>query len=125
MWQNALDIVPTAYATRWYLTLFNYTLPFPAQLRIWDVFLLLGDPDNIPIKQSPNAPKDDPSFNGALDVLHAASAALLDSMRDILLDADFEIAMKALTSWVPIQDEDLLMRVTRAELKVHQRKKKK
>lgn len=117
-----MDIVPTAYATRWYLTLFNYTIPFPAQLRVWDVFLLLGDPDNLSIKQTSNNVKDDPSFHGGLEVLHATSAALLDSMRDILLEADFETAMKVLTSWIPIQDEDLLMRVTRAELKVHRKR---
>ena len=104
--------------------MFNYTIPFPAQLRIWDVFLLLGDPDVLPTTQASSSAKDNPSFNGGLEILHAASAALLDSMRDILLEADFEIAMKALTSWIPIQDEDLLMRVTRAELKVHRKKKK-
>ncbi|KAF2101582.1 RabGAP/TBC, partial [Rhizodiscina lignyota] len=98
-----LGIISMTYATRWYLTLFNYSIPFPAQLRVWDVFMLLGDVD--------------------LDVLHAVSAALIDGMREILLlDADFENAMKVLTSWIPIRDEDLLMKVSRAEYRVKRKK---
>lgn len=61
----------------------------------------------------------DPFFGTTLDVLHAASAALIDGMRDILLESDFENAMKVLTSWIPIQDEDLFMRIARAEWKMH------
>ncbi len=57
-----------------------------------------------------------------LDVLHAASAALIHALRDVLLDSDFENAMKALTSWVPVKDEELLMKVTRAEWKLRQGK---
>ncbi len=60
-----------------------------------------------------------------LDILHATSAALIHALRDILLDSDFENAMKALTSWIPIKDEDLLMKVARAEWRQHQRKKEK
>ena len=59
-----------------------------------------------------------------LDVLHATSAALIHALRDVLLDSDFENAMKALTSWIPIKDEELLMKVARAEWKSHQGKKK-
>jgi hypothetical protein len=54
-------------------------------------------------------------FSGGLDVLHATSAALIDGMREILLDSDFENAMKVLTSWIPIKDEELLMKVTKVE----------
>lgn len=133
-------IPPTAYGTRWYLTLFNYSIPFPAQLRVWDVFMLLGDDtssSSAPVSKisaaaagpSAAAPtheeKTDPGakpFGTTLDVLHASSAALIDGMRDILLEADFEGAMKVLTSWVPIKDEDLFMRVARAEWKVMRRR---
>lgn len=59
---------------------------------------------------------------GGFDILHAAAAALIDGMRDILLESDFENAMKVLTSWIPIRDEDLFMRVARAEWK--QRRKR-
>jgi len=142
-----LMIGPTAYGTRWYLTLFNYSIPFPSQLRVWDVFMLLGDDedDNInhetqtkttetPIDtgESNNANSgnemndadEKANFGTTLDVLHAASAALIDGMRGILLESDFENAMKALTSWVPIRDEDLFMRVARAEWKMNQQRRK-
>lgn len=66
------------------------------------------------------APK---SFNGGLDVLHAASAALVDGTRDILLHSDFENAMKVLTSWIPVKDEELLMRVAKAEWNIHHKKR--
>ncbi|RVX73822.1 hypothetical protein B0A52_02712 [Exophiala mesophila] len=126
-----LNITPTAYGTRWYLTLFNYTIPFPAQLRVWDVFMLLGDDTSR--LQTPNPSSLRPPeasdnndgfyhFGTTLDVLHATSAALIDGMRDILLASDFENAMKVLTSWVPIQDPDLLMRIARAEWKMHLKK---
>ena len=108
-----LGITSTAYGTRWYLTLFNMSIPFPAQLRVWDAFMLLGDASKI----------EGNEFGGAdLDVLHAASAALIDATREIILDSDFENAMKVLTSFVPIKDEDLLMRVTRAEWKMRKKR---
>ncbi|KAL8756755.1 MAG: hypothetical protein Q9184_004395 [Pyrenodesmia sp. 2 TL-2023] len=130
-----LGIEPTAYGTRWYLTLFNYSIPFPAQLRVWDVFMLLGDPGDgleaappvsLPvngISPSPDGETAAPPYNGTLDVLHAVSAALIDGTREILLDSDFENAMKVLTSWIPVRDEELLMRVAKAEWKMHRRKK--
>ena len=108
-----LGIPSTSYGTRWYLTLFNLSVPFPAQLRVWDVFMLLGDA----------APGEGQAFGGAdLDVLHASSAALIDATRDIILDADFENAMKVLTSFIPIKNEDLLMRVARTEWKMRKKR---
>ncbi|KIW05476.1 uncharacterized protein PV09_03361 [Verruconis gallopava] len=109
-----LGITSTAYGTRWYLTMFNYSIPFPAQLRVWDAFMLLGDVTN--------STNPDNVFGADLDVLHATSAALIDATREILLDSDFENAMKVLTSWIPVKDEDLLMKVAFAEWK--QRKKR-
>jgi hypothetical protein len=79
--------------------------------------MLLGDSD-----PSLSPTKDRP-FAGGLDVLHATSAALIDGTREILLDSDFENAMKVLTSWIPVKDEELLMRVTKAEWKLHRRKR--
>lgn len=127
-----LNIDPTAYATRWYLTLFNLSVPFPAQLRIWDVFMLLGEP--VPLEApaaDPNAPTATSATGAApaaalrgLDIVHASSTALIDGLREVLLDSDFENAMKAITSWVPINDEEMLMKVTRAEWKLHRGKKK-
>ncbi|KAK2597956.1 hypothetical protein QQS21_005872 [Conoideocrella luteorostrata] len=133
-----LGIDTTAYGTRWYLTLFNLSIPFPAQLRVWDVFLLLGDSfkdaaaqpttssTTTSTTQPSSAPgsRDAPAEATGLDILHATSAALMDALREVLLDSDFENAMKALTSWIPVKDEDLLMKVTKAEWKNHQGKKK-
>lgn len=114
-----LNVEPTSYGTRWYLTLFNYSIPFAAQLRVWDVFMLLGDSD-----PSLSQDKDRP-FAGGLDIIHATGAALIDGTREILLDSDFENAMKVLTSWIPVKDEELLMKVTKAEWKLHHERGKK
>ncbi|KAK4244422.1 hypothetical protein C7999DRAFT_17325 [Corynascus novoguineensis] len=134
-----LTIDATAYGTRWYLTLFNLSIPFPAQLRVWDVFMLLGDcaPEpavtaNATSMVSPNvtiatATDDGPPPQNqdetppkGLDILHATAAALIHALRDVLIDSDFENAMKALTAWIPVRDEDLLMKVARAEWRRHQ-----
>ncbi|KAJ5887920.1 hypothetical protein N7495_007961 [Penicillium taxi] len=123
---NEVGIPPTAYGTRWYLTLFNYSIPFPAQLRVWDVFMLLGDAEDKTSISRPagkaGVPTRAGTFGQGLDVIHATSAALIDGMREIILDSDFENAMKVLTSWVPIKDTELFMRVAKAEWKVHRKK---
>lgn len=93
--------------------------------------MLLGDageisPSRPPTSTIPQPDQLQPSaspFGKSLDVLHATSAALIDGMREIILDSDFENGMKVLTSWVPIKDVELFMRVARAEWKVHHRKK--
>lgn len=74
--------------------------------------MLLGDPD-----LNSSSP-----FGGTLDVLHATSAAILDGMKSIILKSDFEDAMKNLTSFLPVKDEDMLMRVAKAEWKMRKRK---
>ncbi|KAM3435067.1 hypothetical protein MY4824_005067 [Beauveria thailandica] len=142
-----LGIDSTAYGTRWYLTLFNLSIPFAAQLRVWDVFLLLGDaaqgelpptpaadptsttsylslPSITKEKSATTAPSSSSSSSSSgLDVLHATSAAIIQALREVLLDSDFENAMKALTAWIPVKDEDLLMKVTRAEWKTQLKKR--
>ena len=94
--------------------MFNYSIPFAAQLRVWDVFMLLGDPDV--------HSKSSSEFGGTLDVLHAISSAILDGMRGIILKSDFEDAMKNLTSFIPVKDEDMLMQVAKREWKTRRRK---
>lgn len=137
---DALMVGPTAYGTKWYLTLFNYSVPFACQLRVWDVFMLLGDNEMDDTHSAPGtngsaqvpqstegngSTKEKYHFGTTLDVLHATSAALIDGMRDILLESDFENAMKVLTSWVPIKDEDLFLRVAKAEYKLKETNRKK
>jgi hypothetical protein len=111
------------YGTKWYLTLFNLSMPFPAQLRVWDVFMLLGDadfPGNPPLNKESKS-----TFEGAdLSVLHATSAALVDATKSLIVEGDFENAMKVLTSWVPVRDEDMLMRVAKAEWKINMKNRR-
>jgi len=158
---DSLHIYPTAYGTRWYLTLFNYSIPFPAQLRVWDVFMLLGDNEfdeiehnarsgaalqsggdtsttttnhtttnnnnnntNPPNNNNKAEEHEKANFGTTLDILHATSAALIDGMREILLDSDFEDAMKNITSFVPIKDVDLFMRVAKVEWMMHLQRRK-
>jgi hypothetical protein len=111
------------YGTRWYLTLFNYSVPFSAQLRVWDVFMLLGDPHSDAPESSLLPDTVDPSFHGSLDVLHATSAAFLDATRETILRSDFEVVMKILTGGIPIHDEDIMMRVAKTEWNLHRRKR--
>lgn len=125
--QEELCIDTTAYGTRWYLTLFNLSIPFAAQLRVWDVFLLIGNDSSTPDDSSLEPSKSDATMApkvGEYDVLHATSAALAQALREVLVDSDFEYAMKALTSSIPIKDEDLLLKVMKAEWKIHHGKKK-
>lgn len=90
------------------------------------MFLLLGTSPSDSAAAKSHSKKSaaaSPPSTG-LDILHAASAALIQALREILLGSDFENAMKALTSFIPIKDEDLLMKVAKAEWKAHQRRKK-
>ncbi|KAI1376160.1 rab-GTPase-TBC domain-containing protein [Hypoxylon crocopeplum] len=121
---SELCIDPTAYATKWYLTLFNLSIPFAAQLRVWDAFILLGSsPDPIDVDAtSSKISSGQPSSQG-LEILHATSLAIIDTLRSSLLDSDFENAMKSLTSWVPIKDEQGFMDLVQLEYRRHQSKK--
>jgi hypothetical protein len=87
------------------------------------VFLLLGD-GSVAARPDSRRSESKPTSSGEYDVLHATSAALAQALRDVLLGAEFENAMKALTSAIPIKDEDLLMKVVKAEYKQHHGKKK-
>ncbi|KAF3766109.1 hypothetical protein M406DRAFT_88917 [Cryphonectria parasitica EP155] len=128
---NDLGIDPTAYGTRWYLTLFNLSIPFPVQLRVWDVFILLGgcpptlEPSSGKAKQKEqaNEPESDMIFDG-LDIIHATAAALIDIHRDVIIDGDFENVMKGLTSFQEVKDEDKFINLVRAEWNTHRGKKK-
>lgn len=124
---DQLGISITGWGPKWYLTLFNYVLPFPAQLRVWDVFMLLGDPNNsAPHPMSnPDCPRPasekQVERTGSLapppnlDVLHATATAILSALHDTIVDADFENVMKVLTIPVPVSNEDVLMTVAKRE----------
>lgn len=120
-----LCIDPTAYGTRWYLTLFNLSVPFSSQLRVWDVFMLLGDSPPEPTDANPVSEKSTVISSRGLELLHATSTAIILALNDHIVDAEFENAMKALTSFVPVKNDDLLMKVVRGEYKQFQNKLKK
>lgn len=90
-----LGIEPATFATRWFLTLFHYSLPFHTQLRVWDVFMLLG--------------------GGASDsqrtsrVLLAVALGLLHALRQSILRASFDECMSLLTRPIPVENDDVLM----------------
>ena len=44
------------------------------------------------------------------------------SIKTIIMRSDFEEAMKNLTSFIPVKDEDMLMKVVKAEWRMRKRK---
>ncbi|KAH8677466.1 rab-GTPase-TBC domain-containing protein [Xylariales sp. PMI_506] len=123
-----LCIDPTAYGTRWYLTLFNLSIPFSSQLRVWDIFMLLGGSPPAPVNSNPIEPGKGPASlvsSKGLEVLHASSTSLLLALSEHIVGSDFENAMKALTSFVPIKNDELFMKIVRAEYKHQQSKMRK
>lgn len=133
--KTELNIDPTAYGTRWYLTLFNLSIPFHIQLRVWDVFMLLGGTQSKPEsssgkdKQKAKAKVVDEdeelltTFHG-LDILHATAAALIDMHKEVILDADFENVMKSLTGFQQLKNENQFINTVRAEWNEHRKRRR-
>ncbi|RHZ46810.1 hypothetical protein Glove_606g60 [Diversispora epigaea] len=85
---NELQISNTAYATKWYITLFTSdVVPHHTMLRIWDLMMLYG-----------------------FDVLYFVAVALLKYYEDVLLSSSFEQIMLTLSSPLAIDDDDKLMK---------------
>ncbi|CAG8466590.1 2089_t:CDS:10 [Diversispora eburnea] len=85
---NELQISNTAYATRWYITLFTSdVVPHHTMLRIWDLMMLYG-----------------------FDVLYFVAVALLNYHEDVLLSSSFEQIMSTLSTILAIDDDDKLMK---------------
>ncbi|KAF7540551.1 hypothetical protein G7054_g1282 [Neopestalotiopsis clavispora] len=121
-----LCIDPTAYGTRWYLTLFHLSMPFSAQLRVWDVFMLLGaSPPDPPAPEATNSKQAVQISSKGLETIHATSTAIILALSEHIVDSEFENAMKALTSFVPVKNDDLLMKVVHTEYKQYMNKMKK
>lgn len=78
----------TAYATKWYITLFANSVPFQTQLRLWDAFLYEGR-----------------------DVFIAVSLAVVWAFRDQITSAqaNFETILSLLSSSFVPEDEDVFM----------------
>ncbi|PWN37918.1 RabGAP/TBC, partial [Meira miltonrushii] len=80
------NIVTSAYATKWYITLFTNVFPFATQLRLWDAYFLHGR-----------------------DVLVIASVAIIWSLRRTLVTGNFETCLGSLGREFIPDDDDLLM----------------
>ncbi|KAL0951858.1 hypothetical protein HGRIS_008518 [Hohenbuehelia grisea] len=78
----------TAYATKWYITLFANSVPYQTQLRLWDVFLLEGP-----------------------DLFIAVAVAIVWAYRDHITSssANFETILSLLSSFFVPQDENVLL----------------
>ncbi|KAF8634929.1 hypothetical protein AX15_000668 [Amanita polypyramis BW_CC] len=81
-------ISTTSYATKWYITLFANSVPFQAQLRLWDAFLLEG-----------------------YDVFIAMAVAIVWVYREQITSksANFETVLSLLSSFFVPEDENVLM----------------
>lgn len=80
------NIVASAYATKWYITLFTNVFPFATQLRLWDAYFLHGR-----------------------DALVIASVAILWSLRSTLIHGNFETCLSSLGREFIPDDDDLLL----------------
>ncbi|RUS31981.1 hypothetical protein BC938DRAFT_476597 [Jimgerdemannia flammicorona] len=92
---SKVQITSSAYATRWYITLFaGGVVPNHTLLRIWDVFFLNG-------------------FN----VLYYVAVALLKEHQgwliDTLVKGDFENIMNTLSATMEVKNDDRFMRSVR------------
>ncbi|BFZ63328.1 hypothetical protein YB2330_004450 [Saitoella coloradoensis] len=106
-------VEPVGYATRWYLTLFSYTVGFRTQLRIWDVFMLGPAPPSSSQNQREDAAAGGAGARGVTHtILQAVSLALMEEMveHQDLLHADFERAMRVLGGRLEVEDDEVLMR---------------
>lgn len=80
-------ISTTAYAVKWYITLFANTVSFQTQLRLWDIYFLEGP-----------------------DIMVLMSIAILWGFKDNFLapKASFESMLGLLSSFFVVEDEDVL-----------------
>ncbi|CAG8453051.1 1120_t:CDS:2 [Scutellospora calospora] len=85
---NKLQLSSTAYATRWYITLFTSdVVPHHTVLRIWDLLMLHG-----------------------FDILYFVAVALLKYHKATLITSSFEHAMIMLSTTLVIMDDDKLIK---------------
>ncbi|KAI5479155.1 GTPase activating protein [Pseudohyphozyma bogoriensis] len=100
---QAQMISTSAYATKWYITLFANSIPFSTQLRFWDGLLLEG-----------------------IDFLIIASVAIIWCYRDQFAPpkATFESILSTLSSYFIVEDDDALMRWIRKTLRRKDLRKK-
>ncbi|CAG8658289.1 23804_t:CDS:2, partial [Gigaspora rosea] len=85
---NKIELSTTAYATRWYITLFTSdVVPHHTVLRIWDLLMLHG-----------------------FDILYFVAVALLKYHKATLITSSFEHTMIMLSTTLVIKDDDRLIK---------------
>ncbi|KTW28943.1 hypothetical protein T552_01573 [Pneumocystis carinii B80] len=97
----SLGIDISTFTTKWYLTLFNHSLSFSTQLRIWDVFIWY-----------------DTNEKNKLEILHITAMSLILAMKDTLMKANFETAMRLLTSRIHVIDDDAFLDLIKSHWKL-------
>ncbi|SCV69853.1 BQ2448_1247 [Microbotryum intermedium] len=90
-------ISTSAYATKWYITLFANSVPFATQLRLWDGLLLEG-----------------------ADFLIIVAVAIIWAFRDSFASpsASFESILSTLSSYFFVESDDALLRWSRKTLRL-------
>ena len=106
---ESLGIDPMMYGMRWYLTMFNYALPFEVLMRVWDVFMFYSGGAR------------GHGGEGRFDVLHAVATALIDGLAGVVAEGEFETVLETLTKPVRVENADVLMRVARKEFEAKRR----
>ncbi|GAA5934984.1 uncharacterized protein JCM15063_003120 [Sporobolomyces koalae] len=94
---NEQYISTSAYATKWYITLFANSVPFAVQLRLWDGFLLEG-----------------------LDFLIVTAVAIIWQFQDdfVAPSASFESILSTLSSYFEVESADAFLRWIRKTLRI-------
>jgi len=99
-------ISTTAYAVKWYITLFANTVSFQSQLRLWDVYFLEGK--DIMVLMSVAIVW---VFKGPYSQFYKFLFHILTYIADHFLSpqASFESILELLSSFFVVEDEDALL----------------
>jgi len=102
-------ISTTAYATKWYITLFANSVPFQTQLRLWDAFLLEGYDVYVAVAVAIIWVYRGLCFS--LFMLYHKSLNVFSPMIDHITSnaANFETVLSLLSSFFVPEDEDTFM----------------
>ncbi|GAA5974997.1 hypothetical protein JCM5350_004536 [Sporobolomyces pararoseus] len=94
---NEQYISTSAYATKWYITLFSNSVPFATQVRLWDGLLLEG-----------------------VDFLIVTALAIIWQFQDEFTSpsASFESILSTLSSYFDVESDDALLRWIRKTLRL-------
>jgi len=89
---HAHGIVPGMYATQWMLTIFAYSFPLPAVVRVWDAFMFEGWKVVFRVALAAlTAAQAALLAAGSFEELMNAFKALPESMTDVSVERAFDI----------------------------------